>query len=347
MTDPRVFDGHNDTLLDLHVADRGGGRSFFERSDRGHVDLPRAREAGYAGGLFAIFVPNDERQDPAFEGDSWAVPPAPRVPTAEAKAFTCDVLARLYRLEREADGAFRVVRDVADLRDALDAGAVAALAHLEGAAAVEPDLGNLPLLYAAGVRSIGLTWSRPNAFGHGVPFRYPSTPDVGPGLTEAGEALVRACNEYGIVCDLAHLNERGFRDVAALSDAPLVVSHTAVHDICPSSRNLTDEQLDAVGDSGGVVGITFDAVSLDPDGRQHAELSLSVLADHVAYVADRIGVDHVAIGSDFDGCTVPETVGDVTGLPAVLDALRDRGFDGPALEKVARENWLRVLSETL
>jgi membrane dipeptidase len=343
----RVFDGHNDTLLDLHVADRGGGRSFFEQSDRGHVDLPRARAAGYGGGLFAIFVPNDEPQDPAFEGDSWAVPPAPRVPTDEAKAFTCDVLARLYRLEREADGAFRVVRDVADLRDALDAGAVAALAHLEGAAAVEPDLGNLPLLYAAGVRSIGLTWSRPNAFGHGVPFRYPSSPDIGPGLTEAGEALVRACNEYGIVCDLAHLNERGFWDVAAVSDAPLVVSHTAVHDICPSSRNLTDEQLDAIGDSGGVVGITFDAVSLDPDGRQNLELPPARIADHVAYVADRVGVDHVAIGSDFDGCTVPETVGDVTGLPAVLDALRDRGFDGPALEKVARENWLRVLSETL
>jgi membrane dipeptidase len=347
MNAPRVFDGHNDTLLDLHVAERGGDRSFFERSDRGHVDLPRARAAGYAGGLFAIFVPNDEDQDLAFEGDSWSVPLASRVPTDEAKAFTYDVLARLYRLEAESEGAFRVVRDAAGLRDALEAGAVVAVAHLEGAAAVEPDLGNLPLLYAAGVRSIGLTWSRPNAFGHGVPFRYPSSPDVGPGLTGAGEALVGACEELGIVVDLAHLNERGFWDVADLSDAPLVVSHAGVHEVCPSSRNLTDAQLDAVGDSDGVVGVTFDAVSLDPDGRRNLELPPARVADHVVHVADRIGVDHVAIGSDFDGCTVPETIGDVTGLPAVLDALRDRGFDGAALEKVARENWLRVLEATL
>jgi membrane dipeptidase len=148
------------------------------------------------------------------------------------------------------------------------------------------------------------------------------------------------------VIDLAHLNERGFRDVADLSTAPLVVSHAAAHRLCPSTRNLTDDQLDAVGRSGGVVGISFCAENLHPEGHQDPSVPLSTLVDHVEYVVDRIGIDHVALGSDFDGAVVPEAVGDATGLPGLLDALRDRGFDDGALERLAHGNWLRVLEAT-
>jgi len=343
---PRVFDGHTDVLLDLHLPERGHGRSFFERSAHGHLDLPRARDGGYAGGLFAIFVPND---GPVGHLDRTAggykVPLAPAVPPARAKRFTAEVLERLNRLEAAADGELVVVRDVDGLRAGLAAGAVVAVVHLEGAAAVDPDLGNLDRLYAAGVRSIGLTWSRPNAFGHGVPFAYPRSPDTGPGLTEAGRTLVRACDERGILLDLAHLNERGFWDVAALTERPLVVSHAGVHAICPSTRNLTDEQLDAVGDSGGVVGVTLDVPNLRPDGGNDPATPLGTFVDHVMHVANRLGVEHVALGSDFDGCRIPDAVGDVTGVPRLLDALRDRGFGPADLERFARGNWLRVLGE--
>ncbi|USZ67781.1 dipeptidase [Halorussus salilacus] len=343
-----VFDGHNDTLLDLLRADRGGGRSFFERGDAGHVDLPRAREGDFAGGLFAVFVPNEDLDYEWEETDEGRrMPLAPAVAHDRAKEFTYDALALLYRLEAQSDGALRVVGNADDLEAAVaEEGTVAAVPHLEGAEAVAPDRSNLDFLYAAGVRSVGLVWSRPNEFGHGVPFEYPGTPDTGPGLTDAGRDLVRACNDRGILVDLAHLNAAGFRDVAEISSAPLVVSHAGVHELCPTSRNLTDDQLDAVADSGGVVGITFAVTSLREDGRKETDTPISTLVDHVEYVADRVGVDHVALGSDFDGATILDSVGDVTGLPDVVAELRNRGFDAHEIRKIARGNWLRVIRET-
>jgi membrane dipeptidase len=129
----------------------------------------------------------------------------------------------------------------------------------------------LDLLYAAGLRSLGIVWSRPNAFGHGVPFKFPSSPDTGPGLTEAGRELVRACNERRILIDLSHLNEKGFWDVAGLSTAPLVATHSNAHSVCPHARNLTDRQLDAIRESGGMVGLNFATAFLRPDGSMNAD----------------------------------------------------------------------------
>jgi len=344
-TTPRVLDGHTDVLLDLRT-DRGGGRSFFERSETGHVDLPRAREGNWAGGFFAVFVPNEESVELRATDEGYDVPLPPPVPTATARTFTEAALADLARLEADSEGELRVVGSVAALRSALADGALAAIPHLEGAAAVEPDRSNLDALYESGVRSIGLTWSRPNAFGHGVPFRYPATPDTGPGLTDAGLELVRACDERGILVDLAHLNAAGFWDVAETSDAPLVFSHGGAHAICPSTRNLTDDQLDAIADSDGLVGVQLGVQSIRPDGDRSTDTPVSVFADHVAYVADRVGVEHVAFGSDFDGCTIPETVGDVTGVPKLLAALRERGFSAVDVRKFAQGNWLRVLEAT-
>jgi membrane dipeptidase len=343
---PRTFDGHNDTLLDLHVEERGGGRSFFDRSDRGHIDLPRAREGNYAGGFFAIFVPNESTPDLRETAAGYDVPLADPVDHERAKTFTYDVLERLYRLEAESGGEFRVARSPTDLHDAFEDGAVVAVAHLEGACAVAPDLSNLDFLYAAGVRSIGLTWARPNEFATGANFAYPGTPDTGPGLTDRGRALVDACNDRGIVVDLAHLTEQGFWDAAECTDDPLVVSHSAVHSICPSTRNLTDEQLDAVGESNGVVGISFSARNLHPEGKQDRSLPLSTIVDHIEYVADRIGVDQIAVGSDFDGATVPDVVGDVSRLPSLFGELRDRGFDEADCRKLALGNWVRILETT-
>ena len=341
-----VFDGHNDTLLDLLNA-RSGDRSFLAESGRGHVDLPRALAAGFGGGFFAMFVPSERDLDLQETDDGYEVPHPPMVRPDYAADVSDELLALLDSIEADSDGAVRIARSAAELRDCFEEGTLVALPHLEGAEAVRPDLSNLTDLYDAGIRSIGLVWSRENAFGYGVPFRYPSSPDIGPGLTEAGRDLVCACNDLGIVVDCAHLNERGFWDVADLSDAPLVVTHTAAHTLCPSSRNLTDEQLDAVADSGGVVGVTFGVSDLRPDGAFDPDVPLSTLVAHVEYIADRLGVDHVALGSDFDGATIPDSVGDVRGLPDLFDELRSRGFDEDDLAKIAHENWFRVLDETL
>src|SRR5439155_17471941 len=148
---------------------------------------------------------------------------------------------------------------------------LAAIMHIEGAEAIDPDLDSLEVFYQAGLRSLGPVWSRPNAFGEGVPFRFPGSPDTGPGLTPKGRELVRACNRLGILIDLSHLNEQGFWDVARLSAAPLVATHSCAHALCASSRNLTDKQLDAIKESDGMVGLNFAVCFLREDGANDAD----------------------------------------------------------------------------
>ena len=172
----------------------------------------------------------------------------------------------LEQMAAQSNGAFTLCTSVKQIRAAMAAGSTAAVMHIEGAEAIPADLEGLEALYARGLRSIGPLWSRPNIFGHGVPFRFPSSPDTGDGLTEAGKALVRACNRLRIQLDLSHLNFKGFWDVAELTDAPLVASHSNAHAIAASSRNLTDDQIRAIGKSGGMIGLNYAIGFLREDG---------------------------------------------------------------------------------
>jgi membrane dipeptidase len=349
-----VFDGHNDVLLSLHSPERGKGRSFFTRSDIGHVDLPRARQGGLAGGFFGIFVPAPSgfaaavAESPALTRtqNGYSVALAAPLDPAYATEYTNAVIKELFNLEAASGGQVEVVRDADQLHRCLTSGVLAAVLHFEGAEAISPDLSNLEGYYRQGLRSVGITWSRPNAFGWGVPFAYPASPDTGPGLTPAGKDLVRACNRLGIALDLAHLNEKGFWDVASLTTAPLIVTHSAVHALTPKSRNLTDRQLDAVADSSGVVGITFTRYDVATSSSLEGDVPLSETVRHILYMVQRMGADHVAFGSDFDGTQISEEMGDVTGLPKLIDLLRDGGLGEAPLRKLAHENWERVLRDT-
>ena len=345
MTIP-VLDGHNDALT-AQWHDQ-----LTVRRSSGHIDLPRMRDAGVRAAFFAVWVASDtasdasggERANPAqpdaHGGQRFDLPPA--VASTQAAAQATRAAGRLLGLERA--GALRVARSVSDLDAAHDGdGPVAAILHLEGAEAIDPGLESLELWYAAGLRSLGPVWSRPTVFGHGVPFTAPASPDTGPGLSAAGQALVRRCAQLGIMVDLAHLNEAGFWDVAAAGVGPLVSSHTAVHALCRSPRNLTDAQIDAVGDSDGLIGIVYGVRFLREDLASNPDTPLQLVARHAAYVAERIGVEHVALGSDFDGTLIPDAIGDVTGVPSVLQALRDVGFSEDEVASIAWSNWRRVL----
>src|SRR6201999_1654578 len=246
-----VFDGHNDSLTREDPARFASGR------EGGQLDLPRMAEAGMRGGIFAVFIRNPETADykPRLSNRPGGAGAAPGLDHAFASAAATTAAGRLLALERA--GEMRLGRTIADIDAAAEGGPPVAVLHLEGAEPIDADLESLDLWYAAGLRSIGPVWSRPNAFGHGVRFRYHSTPDIGPGLTDAGKELARRCAELGIVFDLAHMNEEGFWDALKLKAAPLAVSHAGVHAICPNSRCLTDAQIDAVGASGGLVGIVF------------------------------------------------------------------------------------------
>ena len=350
-----IFDGHNDTLQAVCGEDGTGGRSFLTRSEEGHLDLPRAQEGGLGGGLTALFAMGQgvalaERGNgkAAADSDQYRLATTLTPGLDYAQQVFKDQLAALRRVEAESQGAVKVARTASEVDACLRQGVFAAVIHFEGAEAIDPKLEALIGYYDVGLRSLGIVWSRPNAFGNGVPFSFPSSPDAGPGLTEAGIALVRACNQLGIMVDVSHLNEKGFWDVEAVTNAPIVATHSAVHALCPSARNLTNAQLDAIGRTGGVVGVNFHVSFLHPEGSEdEVATPIAAIVRHVDYIAERIGIDYVAFGSDFDGATMPKELGDATGLPKLLSALRVRGHGDAELRQITHGNWLRVLGQTL
>lgn len=333
------FDGHNDTLLRLWRFHRDTAvDAFVNGTDDGHIDLPKARKGGLVGGLCAIFI----MPDPALEN----VPNVPRVGQERALRETHEMLAILLRIAHQHPQALRICGSVSDIKSAIAAGQFAAVPHIEGAEMIGPDLDALYGLYAAGVRSVGLTWATPNVFAHGVPFAFPSTPDIGPGLTAAGQDLVRECNALGVQIDLSHLNEAGFWDVARISRAPLVATHSNAHGVAPHSRNLTDRQLDAIRDTDGLVGINLGGGFLNPQGVRTAQVPLDLVRRHVDYIVRRIGIDHVALGSDFDGTTIPDALSGAQDLPKITQILQSE-YTSAELAKFAHDNWFRVLGQSL
>jgi membrane dipeptidase len=342
-----IFDGHNDVLLRLHR--RSGGdpvQAFLDGEEAGQLDLVKARNGGFAGGLFAIFVPPTRRKTANDTQNSLTATDAPAVDLAEAQRVTFAMAALLLRIERESQGRVRICRDAADIEHCFANDTLAAVLHIEGAEAIDENFDVLNVLHAAGLRSLGPVWSRPNAFGHGVPFRCPSSPDIGPGLTDLGKKLVAECNRLRIMIDLSHLNEKGFWDVAALSNAPLVATHSNAHAISPHSRNLTDKQLAAIRESGGMVGVNYAASFLRPDGKQDKDTPADLIVEHVQYLLDHLGEDGVGLGSDFDGATIPAELGSAAGLQILVEKMRERQFGQPLIEKVCFRNWLRVLKKT-
>src|SRR5215472_5442452 len=338
---PPIFDGHNDTVLSMVKT----GRSFFERSDAGHIDLPRAREGGLGGGFFAVYIPDpapaaqDVRSRAAtlesamrrYEDQStWPEP----MPLEYAEAQAVDLFGRLLQIVETSDGQVAAVRTAAELQTCLDRGTFAMLLHFEGAEPLDPDGRALETFYAGGLRSVGLTHSRRNRYATGVPFKFPSSPDTGPGLTDLGRALVRQLNARRVIIDLSHINEQGFWDVAKLSSAPLVCTHSNAHALSPSARNLTDRQLDAIKDSRGVAGLNFHVGFLREDGGREPNTPIARMVEHIEYMAERTGIDHVALGSDYDGATMPVELRDAAGLPRLMEALRSRGHTDGDLTKL-------------
>jgi membrane dipeptidase len=339
------FDGHNDTLLKLWMAEGADKeKPFIEGMAGAHIDLPRAKAGEMVGGFFAMFPPPLKDGAPPVAGVlSDKLPP--QLAWADAQVSTTGMASILLRLE--SAGALAVCRNAGELRAAIDAGMLASVFHIEGAEAIDTDFRSLDVLYGAGLRSVGLVWSRQNAFATGVPFRHNVDPDIGDGLTDAGKELVRACNQMGVMLDVSHLNAAGFRDVAALSDKPVVATHSNVHAICPHSRNLVDWQLAAIAESKGVVGLNFAVGFLRPDGLFRADTEIELMVRHVDALVEALGEDGVALGSDFDGAMMPAAIGDIGGVQKLLQALLDKGYGEELVGKIALGNWLSVLERTI
>jgi membrane dipeptidase len=340
-----VFDGHNDVLLRLwqKQSDRAH-LDFLEGDGRGHIDLPRLKSGGMVGGLYAIFPPpmagnptDDDDLNPPQDGE---------LSHSQAKRSTLEMADIMDAIIAASGGSVRKCLTVSDIHHAIAQDAHAMVFHIEGAEAITRDLDGLEMLHARGLRSLGPVWSRPNWFGDGVPFRFPSSPDTGRGLTDAGHALVKACNELRIMVDCAHMTEKAFWDTAKTSSAPLVASHSNVHALCASSRNLTDDQLRAIGERRGLVGLNFATGFLRPDGYWSTDTAIEIMLRHLDHMLRIVGEDCVALGSDFDGARIPRAIGDVAGLPTLIAAMQKHRYGDELIHKIALENWLRVLEQT-
>ena len=321
------FDGHNDFLLRLMKSPAPREETWLGATGAGHLGLARVKASGFAGGLFAIFVPPaSSGLPPDFEALMADPPYALPTPMFHAEAQT-DALAMAGLLHWMA-------------RAALASGAIAGVMHMEGAEAIGPDFDALYLFNEMGLRSLGPVWSRPTIFGHGVPMAFPGRPDTGPGLTERGRDLVRLCDDLGILIDLSHLNERGCDDVAEVSAAPLVATHSNAHALCDSPRNLTDRQLHMIRERGGMVGFSFATFYLNADGTAASDTGRDVMLRHLDHLIEQAGEDHVGLGSDFDRCVLPDLIGDVTGLPLFFEAMAAHGYDDARIARLARETCL-------
>jgi len=307
-----VIDGHAGTLFDL----ANGLRSFEEESSFGHVDLPRLQE----GGVNCVFLS-------AFITDR--LHPIRGVRTGLEYA---DIFLNL------ADaGKVRAVRSSSDIENAEKSGEIAALLNFEGGEFLEGSVECLRMFYKLGLRMLTLTWSDRNLLGDGAAYATSRG-----GLTPFGFEVLREAERLGILIDVSHLSEAGFWDVVEQSEAPFVASHSNCHKLLPHPRNLTDDQLRAIAEAGGLVGISLNPEYLTGSDEK---ADVSIVVDHIQHAVEVAGEEHVGIGTDFDsfGEEGPEPVSHIGRLPLLTCELLRRGMSGKTISKILGGNWLRVL----
>ncbi|MGP5435093.1 dipeptidase [Psychrobacter alimentarius] len=342
---PIIFDGHNDLLTRLWLSSADDPvHDFIYGTLPGHLDLNRCRQAGWMGGLFSIFLPpyayvkNNHPDKLSNPSNSDFTP-------QEIVDICCAQLELVQQLQARSDGQIQICTSVAQIRACQQNQQLAIVLHLEGAEflAIEPDL--LDVFYEAGLRSIGTLWNRKSLFGDGLNASFPHSPDTGSGLTREGKDLVLACRDKHMLIDVSHMNERAFWDTLEIIDQPIVATHSNAHALCPQARNLTDRQLAAIKQNGGLVGVNFDVAFLRADGQRNTHTSLNVIVDHLVYLIDHLGEDHVGFGSDFDGCLLPDELPDISQISKLIERMQQRHFSDALIEKITLKNWFSVLNK--
>ena len=319
-----IFDGHCDTLISIRDGDRRLGERCQVQPDGGvtssqHIDLPRLLEGSVTAQIFACFV----RQ---------------QFLPSDATNEALRLIDAFYRALDENPESLLLATTAADVERAKAEGKVAGVLSLEGAEALEGDLAMLRTFYRLGLRALGLTWNWRNQAADGL-----GESRTGGGLTEFGVALVREANRLGLILDIAHLAPAGVRDVLELSEAPVVASHANARALCDHHRNLSDEQLAGIAASGGLVGVTYVPYFL---AQKRQDASLEKVLDHIDYIVKTIGVDHVGLGSDFDGFDgVLPGLEDVSHLPALTAGLVARGYSDKKVAQILGGNYLRVFRQ--
>ena len=343
----RAVELHKRLLVaDLHADSLLWDRDLLEHASRGHVDIPRLIEGNVALQSFTIVTKtpyvwkmNIERNDDSTDNIT-ILALAQRWPSATWNSLTQRSLYQARKLQTTADrsgGRFTLIRTSADLSNYLDRRVseprlTAGFLGIEGAQALDGNLDNIDVLFDAGFRMMSPSHFFDTDIGgsaHGI--------EKG-GLTDKGKEMIRRMEAMHMIVDVAHASAKVIDDVLAIATRPVLVSHSGVKGTCDNQRNLSDEQLKGIARSGGVIGIGFwDTAVCGTDAK--------AIARAIRYAADLVGVDHVGLGSDFDGAVV--TPFDTTGLVQITDALIGEGFTDDEIGRIMGRNVLKVLIQNL
>lgn len=318
-----VIDSHCDTLKSLLKGfpnpPTPHRSSLGERSDTGHIDIPRLIEGGVRCQVFAV----------SAERTAY-----PSLPLRTAMRM----LDVFYTECNKNAKTIIPVYDYEGIQNAYRNGRIAAMLSIEGAEPLEGDLGVLRMLYRLGIRMIGLTWYYRNALADGL---WESRTKGG--LTRFGVSVVEEMERLGMIVDVSHLTDQGFWDLLDVTENPVIASHSNSRVVCDSPRNLTDDQIKALAERGGVLGLNFSSRHVKAENA-----TVKDMVDHVDHIVRLVGADYVGLGSDFDGTrTPPKGLEDASCHPNFTRELVERGYSDHEIKKILGENHLRVFKNIL
>jgi membrane dipeptidase len=351
-----LIDTHTDTPYELHRQ----MRDISVRSDKGQFDYVRARQGGLDAVFMAAYIPPDYEV------------------TGGAKALADQIIDEVQGLPKMWPDKFVLAGSPEETRSQFGGGRISIVPCIENGSALEGDLSNLKHFYDRGVRYITLSHSKNNAI-------CDSSFDDGPrwhGLSPFGKQVVAEMNRLGMMIDISHVSDDAFHQVIELSKAPVVATHSGCRHFTPGwHRNMSDDMIRRLAEKGGVIQINFGSIFVDAtvnaefekvsqevrqyvrehnlqgeakndytrrrfEQTQFSKAHVSQVADHIDYVVKLVGIEHVGLGSDFDGVDqLPEGLEDVSGYPNLICELLKRGYSEPDLKKICAENFLRVWTE--
>lgn len=359
-----LADGHNDVLASALM---DGLRLEDDLRGKAHSDLDRFESGGVDVQVFSVWCGDEYTHEGGF-----------RRANSEIDVLEETIRRNTARME--------LVRDYQELKNATDQGKLAAIIGVEGGHMIDEDLACLDSLYARGARYLTLTWNNSSSWASSAEDEvYNRDELVSIGLSDFGEQVVRRMNQLGMMVDLSHTGDSTFWDAMAIVTRPVILSHSSAYALCAHYRNLKDEQIKAVARNGGVICVNFYSAYIDPAyngkvkalvkkypqeadslrkglgsdfaiGSQLLQLHpgeraalrppLSLLIDHIDYIARLAGVDHVGLGSDFDGVSsLPLGLDDVSDYPRITEGLKKRGYSDEDVRKILGGNFLRVFRE--
>ena len=311
-----VIDGHVDLLYKM----KKDKRNFSEHSQTGHYDLPRMKEGNVSAVLLAIY-PSSKLNHILRGLDLW------------------------FKFISNTVNEFVQIRNVEDFKKAQNLGKRGAVLHFEGAGGIDDKFRLLRIGAHLGLRSLGLSWSNVNKYATGAMFQNPQKTT---GLTELGKKLVNEAQSLGITVDVSHLNDPSFWDFCEITEKPFFASHSNARSIANHPRNLTDDQIKAIHEKHGTVGINFSMGFLNAEqpGKEDYNMGLNSIKDHIDRIINISDINTIAIGSDFDGTTTPNCLKDCSKFPDLWNYLLENGYSKQDIDKISHDNLLRLFKET-